>query len=177
MILRTKRLTIRPFAKTDLDEFKKLLDIPEVPGWQMQRDKAEDFLNWHIGNYSRMDIVHGVVCLGIFHTESGYVLGAVGAGEHDDLHKPEIFYNLLPSARGKGYAVEAVMAVTKWVFENYEIEYLIGTTEVSNTPSQRVLEKCGYHFVDERDLLVHIENRIHTYKYYERYNPKYIDHG
>jgi RimJ/RimL family protein N-acetyltransferase len=177
MFLKTRRLVIRPFAKMDLHEFRKLLDMPEVPGWRIQRNKAEAFLDWHIGNYSRVDIVHGVVCLGIFDKETGYVLGAVGAGEHDDLHEPEIFFSLLPSARGKGYAVEAAMAVTEWVLDNYDIEYLIGTAEVSNVPSQRVLEKCRYQFIDERDLLVHIENKRHTFKYCKHDNPKAVRRG
>lgn len=172
MLLQTKRLTVRGFVPADLPEFRKLLEIPEVPGWQMQRDRAEAFLNWHIGNYSKMDIVHGAVCLGIFHQETGGVLGAVGAGEHDALHEPEIFYNLLPSARGCGYATEAAMEVTGWALDNYPIEYLIGTAEVSNGASQRVLERCGYQYIDERELLVHIENKSYRFKYYRRYRDR-----
>ena len=172
MVLHTNRLTVRPFVQADLPEFKKLLEIPEVPGWQMQRSRAEAFFNWYLDNYSKMDIVHGVVCLGIFQQEGGQVLGAVGAGEHDDLHEPEIFYNLLPAARGHGYATEAAMAVTEWAFENYPIAYLIGTAEVSNVPSQRVLERCGYQFIEERSLLVHVENKRYFFRYYRHYKPK-----
>ena len=95
MTIQTSRLTIRPFTRTDLEQFRLLLDIPEVAGWNMQRERAEEFLAWHIGNYAKMDVVHGVVCFGMFDAETGQVLGAVGAGEHDDLHEPEIFYNVL----------------------------------------------------------------------------------
>ena len=170
MLLETKRLIIRPFLKSDLAEFAKLLDIPEVVGWQMQKHDPEGFLDWHMANYSKMDIVNGIVCFGIFAKERGHVVGAVGAGEHDDLHEPEIFYSLLPEARGKGYAIEATRAVTEWVFKNYGINYLIGTVEVGNIPSQKVLEKCGYEYVNELTLLVHIENKKHTFKYYRCYN-------
>ena len=172
MVLQTERLTIRPFAKSDLNGFKQLLEMPEVPGWQMQRARAEEFLNWHIQNYARMDIIHGVVCFGIFHSESGHIVGSVGAGEHDDLHEPEIFYNLLPSARGNGYAAEAATAVTEWVFDNYDVDHLIGTAEVSNVPSQRVLERCGYQFGGEQNLLVHILNTRCTFRCYRHANPR-----
>jgi hypothetical protein len=64
MVLETERLIIRPFREDDLPEFEKLLDIPEVVGWQMQKGNAEGFLNWHISNYSHMDIVNGIVCFG-----------------------------------------------------------------------------------------------------------------
>lgn len=37
MILETSRLIIRPFLISDLSEFEKLLDIPEVRDWQMQK--------------------------------------------------------------------------------------------------------------------------------------------
>ena len=117
-----------------------------------------------------MDIVHGIVCFGIFEKQRGGVLGAVGAGEHDDLHETEIFYNLLPEARGKGYATEAVKAVTKWVFATHHLPYIIGTAGVSNVPSQKVLENCGYQFINEQVLLVHIENTRHRFKYYRCYD-------
>ena len=162
MTIQTSRLTIRPFTKADLEQFRWLLDIPEVPGWNMQRERAEEFLAWHIGNYAKMDVVHGVVCFGMFDAKTSQVLGAVGAGEHDDLHEPEIFFNLLPCARGKGYSTEGVMAVTEWVFSNYEINYLIATAEAGNVASQYVLGRCGYQFIDERELLVHILKKRYT---------------
>ncbi len=169
MLLETDRLIIRPFAKSDLADFTKLLDIPEVIGWQMQKSNAEVFLDWHISNYAKMDIVHGVVCFGIFEKESGHIIGAAGAGRHDDLHEPEIFYSVLPDERGKGYAVESARAVTEWALSDYPIPYLIGTVEVGNAASQKVLEHCGYEYVNEQTLLVHVENKRHKFKYYRRY--------
>ncbi|MEC0238465.1 GNAT family N-acetyltransferase [Paenibacillus dokdonensis] len=169
MLLETSRLLIRPFVTSDLTEFEKLLDIPEVPGWQMQKSNSEGFLNWHIANYSHMDIINGIVCFGIFDKLHRNVVGAVGAGEHDDLHEPEICYNLLPEARGKGYAIEAAMAVTEWAMANYKMDYIIGTATVDNIPSQRVLENCNYQFIDERILLIHITNEKHKIKYYRFY--------
>ncbi len=82
MRIETDRLLIRPFTAQDLDEFRKLLDIPEVEGWRRERSNAKAFLDWHISNYARMDVIHGIVCLGVFETTSGRVLGAAGAGEH-----------------------------------------------------------------------------------------------
>jgi ribosomal-protein-alanine N-acetyltransferase len=169
MLLETDRLHIRPFRSGDLDEFTKLLDIPEVEGWQMQKGNPAGFLDWHISNYAKMDIVNGCVCFGVFDKRSGMVLGAAGAGEHDDLHETELFYNLLPDARGKGYATEAAKAVVGWVFANYRIPYIIGTASVDNVPSQRVLERCGFEFVNEQTLLVHILNQSYRFRYYRLY--------
>ncbi len=55
--------------------------------FQLLRLQSAGFLRWHISNYKAMDIVHGIVCFGIFDREKGNVLGAIGAGEHDDLHE------------------------------------------------------------------------------------------
>ena len=172
MKLETKRLIVRPFTSDDLPEFRKLLTIEELPGWGMQRDRAEDFLNWQISNYEKMDILHGAVCFGIFDKGTGRILGNAGAGEHDDLHEPEIFYCLLPSERGKGYATEAAAAVTAWALANYDIPYLIGTVEKSNAASQRVLEKCGYTYIDTQTLKVHITDESYSFRYYRRYSKR-----
>lgn len=170
MFILTERLIIRPFEMKDLPEFKKLLTIREVPGWVKQKKRAEDFLKWQIANYAEMNITTASVCLGIFERESKIILGAAGAGEHDDLHETEIFYNLLQSARGKGYATEAAKAVTDWAFQNYRLNYLIGTVKVDNIDSQKVLERCGYRYINQQTLLVHIENKKYDFKYY-RCNP------
>ncbi len=169
MRLETERLIIRTFEESDLPAFERLLDIPEVPGWTMQKPRALDFLRWQIANYAAMDIVRGAVCFGVFQKETGRILGAAGAGEHDDLHEPEIFYQLLPEARGKGYATEVARAVTEWALRDYDIPYLIGTAAVDNVPSQRVLERCGYQYIDTRTLLVHIEGKAYSFRYYRRY--------
>ena len=166
MLLETSRLIIRPFEINDLSEFEKLLDIPEVIGWQMQKSNSKGFLSWHISNYINMDIINGIVCFGIFDKVNGNVLGAVGAGKHDDLYETEIFYNLLPEARGNGFAVEAAKAVTEWALRDYSIPYIIGTAAVDNISSQKVLEKCGYQFIDIKKLLVHITNKEYEFTYY-----------
>ena len=170
MKIETDRLIIRPFIEDDLPEFEKLLTIREVPGWVMQAGRSADFLAWQISNYQAMDIVHGCVCFGIFLKADGTILGAVGAGEHDDLHETEIFYNLLPAARGHGYATEAAKAVTAWALSSYKLPYIIGTAATDNPASQRVLERCGYSFIDEGSLLVHITDQRYCFKYYRHYD-------
>ena len=66
MYIQTKRLMIRPFVKADIKQFERLLTIKELPGWIQQ----------HILNYQKMDVVKGTVCFGIFDQTTGEVLGA-----------------------------------------------------------------------------------------------------
>lgn len=172
--LETSRLAIRPFTLDDLPQFKKLLDNPGVPGWQKQISHAEDFLHWYLSKYDTLNIITDIVCFGVFDRLDGIALGAVGAGEHDDLHEPEIFYNILPDFQGNGYATEAAKAVTKWAIEYFVVPYLVGTAGVDNIASQRVLEKSGYALVGTKDLLVYVLNEKGTFKYYRYYRGEEI---
>ena len=171
-MLETERLIIRPFESTDINDFKKLLTIPEVPYWNLmlQQNKSDDFLKWYISNYIKMDITNNVICFGAFLKKDGSILGAVGAGKHDDLNETEIFYNLLPEKRGNGYATEATKTVTEWALKNYNLQYIIGTTGVENKKSQNVLERCGYVYINDQKLLVHVENKYYFFRYYRHYN-------
>ena len=167
MEIHTKRLIIRPFIDSDLKQFKKLLTIKEVEGWTKQQDRAKQFLNWHISNYATMDIINGIVCFGIFNQHTGDIVGATGAGKHDDLNETEVFYHLLPEYRGQGYATEAGRAVTEWALESYNLKKIIATIEVENESSKRVVERIGYRYKEKKELFIHIINTKKFFLYYE----------
>ena len=56
----------------------------------------------------------------------------------------EIGYGILEAYQGQGYATEAVRAACRWAFDHAEVKSLEAETDVGNTASQRVLEKCGF---------------------------------
>lgn len=56
----------------------------------------------------------------------------------------EIGYGLLPEYEGKGYATEAVRAMTEWALQQPGVCQIEAETEPDNTASQRVLEKAGF---------------------------------
>ena len=56
----------------------------------------------------------------------------------------EIGYGILEEHRGQGYATEAVQAACRWAFHHAQVQSLEAETDVGNTASQRVLEKCGF---------------------------------
>ena len=150
--------------ETDLPHYEKV--VSEV---MLTCMSAKEFLIWNISHYLEMDIIHSTVCFGIFDKDDNF-LGIVGAGEHDDLHETEIFYELILIARGKGYATEAAKAVTKRALENYDIPYIIGTARVDNPKSQNILGCCGHQFIEDKTLLVHVEGKKYDFKYYRCYH-------
>ena len=167
MEIKTERLVIRNLRESDYPQFETTLN--DVQKTCMGSGKA--FMDWLILQYNGMDIKNSILSFGMFLNENGKLIGTVGAGKHDDLNEPEIFYSCLDEYRGNGYVTEAAKALTDWVFENYDIPYLIGTVSVDNEKSQHVLERCGYRFIDERSLLVHVTNERYVFRYY-RYYPK-----
>ncbi len=56
----------------------------------------------------------------------------------------EIGYGLLPEHWGKGYATEAVRAVTEWALAQPGVKTVEAETEPGNAASQRVLAKAGF---------------------------------
>lgn len=168
MELITERLVIRDLCEADYPEFERSLNEVQKTCF----GSGKGFLDWLISQYPERDIVNGLISFGIFEKQTGTFLGTVGAGKHDDLHEPEIFYQLLPEHQGHGYATEAAKAVTEWALEQYPIPYLIGTVGVENVKSQHVLERCGYQLVDTRSLLVHVTNERYDFKYYRFYKTK-----
>lgn len=165
----TERLIIRELCEADYPDFERTLN--DVQKSCFESEKA--FLDWLISQYSAMDIINGVISFGIFEKAAGKLMGTIGAGKHDDLHEPEIFYYLLAEYRGYGFASEATKEVTGWALRNYKIPFLIGTVAVDNIRSQHVLEECGYQFVAIHSLLVHATNERFDFKYYRYHNTNY----
>ena len=56
----------------------------------------------------------------------------------------EIRYGILSDQEGKGYATEAVQAMTQWAFGNGDVVFIEAETEPENRAAQRMLEKCGF---------------------------------
>lgn len=56
----------------------------------------------------------------------------------------EIGYGIAEDYQGYGYATEAVNAVVLWALNQDNVECVIAETEIDNTASVRVLEKCGF---------------------------------
>lgn len=57
----------------------------------------------------------------------------------------EIGYSVVPAARGRGYATEAVGALVAFAFEHAEVDEVVAHTSDDNPASTRVLLRCGFH--------------------------------
>jgi RimJ/RimL family protein N-acetyltransferase len=62
-----------------------------------------------------------------------------------DMPHPEIGFGVPEaSARGKGYAKEAVGLLVDYLFSNYPAERISAFTDQENLPAQHVMERIGF---------------------------------
>ena len=71
----------------------------------------------------------------------GRVIGKAGC-----YRLPEIGYILHPDHWGKGYATEAMTAVTAHIFDRFDLPALRADIDPRNVPSIRLLERLGFTF-------------------------------
>lgn len=89
--------------------------------------------------------------------EDGRAVGGMGFhGAPDEDGCAEVGYDLAPSARGHGYATEALRALSAWALARDGVRRLFATVERDNGPSQRVVTRAGYvRVADVGDLLAY----------------------
>ena len=73
----------------------------------------------------------------------GKAIGGIGFKGRPDEGCTEIGYGLVPSARGHGYAAEALMALLT-VAADHGLSRIVADTTGDNVASQRTLERAGF---------------------------------
>lgn len=85
----------------------------------------------------------------------GLVVGDLG------FHRPpadgavEVGFGLAESARGNGYATEALAELARWAFTQPGVSQITARTTQSNLPSQGVLERAGFRLELTREDVLH----------------------
>lgn len=76
----------------------------------------------------------------------GGIAGGIGFQGREDVYRRtvEIGYWLGRKHWGKGVATRAVTTMSRWMFENFQVERIQARIFAANTASMRVLEKAGY---------------------------------
>lgn len=77
----------------------------------------------------------------------GTIIGACGVGPVEGA-TPELGYWLGHRHWGHGYATEALRALVDYAFGEMEYDELQAGARVSNPASRRVLEKCGFQWMN-----------------------------
>jgi ribosomal-protein-alanine N-acetyltransferase len=85
------------------------------------------------------------------------VIGDVGFhAPPDELGEVSVGFGIVPAARGRGYAVEALRALLAWALGRPEVRVIHADTDLVNLASQRVLAAAGMLLAaDEGDRKVY----------------------
>ena len=147
LIIRTERLVLRPFARSDLEDVLNYYSLPEVQrylDWKA-RDKSEAKSAFEaMRKQTRLTRPGDILTLAIVREADGAVLGHVSMRWTDaTAGQGEIRFAVGPAFRRNGYAIEAVRALMTYGFEHYRLHRIYAVTAGRNEASARLLRKLG----------------------------------
>lgn len=172
-VITAKRLTLRPFCAGEAEALCKIANQKYVlrwmPDWESTMEDAEDVIRFFADQRPKACKTEAKI---MFAMElEGKIIGMIGIGNKEECDDEiEIAYFISEAYAGNGYMTEAAYAVSRWAFKNLKLDYLIAIADVSNIPSQRVLEKCGFRKIETRRLINSGETEEKPYFYYRLYN-------
>ena len=140
-------VTLRPLNEGDVAFYTELHAIQDVIDTSVPPEPPTDAevrrrcgcaaAHWLDG--TRADLV-------IVDTATGTPTGGIGLFyQEPPTGQAMIGYSQLPAWRGRGYTTRAAQLLCLWAFAETGIARLIAGTLPTNTGSQRVLEKAGFH--------------------------------
>lgn len=150
--LTTKRLILRPWKKTDLEDFFEYAHVDgvgQMAGWLPHKNTEESQ-----GILSRF--IEGKHVFAIEY--QGKVIGSLGIEayrediypEFDPLQGRELGYVLSKAYWGQGIMPEAVQRVIRWLFDEIGLDFIMVGHFDFNIQSRRVIEKCGFRYLKSR---------------------------
>lgn len=150
-LLRTPRLTVRPFTLADAAFIVELLNDP---GWLRHigdrkvrtLDEARAYLR---DGPHAAQARHGFALWAVRRLEDdpdGTPIGMCGLVRREGLDDVDLGYALLPAVRGLGLAREVAAAVLAHGFGVLGLPRIVAITNVDNAASCRVLEAIGMRF-------------------------------
>jgi RimJ/RimL family protein N-acetyltransferase len=150
-----ERLCLR---QLDLDEARALLEGRSQPERPWARGYPTEGTMTAVGAFVRA--VAGGVQPGpygvyqLVRLDDGTVIGDIGFyGPPSPAGVLTVGYGLAPGARGRGYATEALRALTGWALAQPGVDRIEADTTHANVPSQRVMERVGMRLVGHDDQL------------------------
>ncbi|HEY6761171.1 MAG TPA: GNAT family N-acetyltransferase [Baekduia sp.] len=158
MELTTPRLRLRPLAPA---EMRELLEGRLLPGQAWAEGYPLDGTLVAVAMQSELvdhDVDRGGFChYQVIEKDTNLVIGDIGFHQPpDELGELSVGFGIVPVARRRGYAVEALRALLGWALAQPEVRSIHADTDLVNLASQRVLLGAGMRVVaDEGDRKVY----------------------
>lgn len=147
MDISSTRILLQEVSMDDLEDIHHLHSFPEVDefntlGIPQDIEETRDFIQPYLDDQKSEK--RGLYFWKIVERKSNTFIGIAGMTLSNNKFKlGEIYYKLLPSVWGKGYATEVSKALIKSGFEDFHLHKVEAGVAIENTKSIRVLEKSG----------------------------------
>ena len=153
VVLTTKRLILRPWRPTDLEDlfaYASVDGVGQMAGWEphANREVSREILDQFIAKKKTFALEY-----------QGRVVGSLGLERYNEALFPELAdkrcrelgFVLAKDCWGQGLMPEAVRAVIRYLFEDVRLDAILCAHSLHNARSARVQEKCGFrHYAFER---------------------------
>lgn len=151
-LIKTNRLTLRPWQESDLQDFYEYAHVDgvgQMAGWMPHKsiDESKRILDHFISGKKTFALEY-----------EGKVIGSIGIEEYSEKDYPElaelcgreIGYVLSKEYWGRALMPEAVRAVIEYLFKTVKLDFILVGHFDFNKQSARVIEKCGFHYIKTR---------------------------
>ena len=148
--IETERLRLRRLKEDDAEDvFYSVTSSENVARyvtWHAHTDISETvaYIGYCIDDYKNLHCYRW----GIELKETGALMGIIDVVGYNE-GEPEIGYILGESYWGHGYMTEACRAVVKYLLFEEDFKTIYAEAHKDNIGSNRVIEKCGFHFIKE----------------------------
>lgn len=161
--LETERLIFRQWKNADypiVAEFYSKEKNAMYVGGMKKPEESWRLMATYIGHYE----LKGYSYLAVTEKESGNLIGTVGLWNSQPWPEPELGYWLLPESQGKGFGVEAGLAVKDFALHKLKLNSLVSYIDPSNEPSRNLAIRLGGKFESNIQLLDFGNHEVYRYK-------------
>jgi [ribosomal protein S5]-alanine N-acetyltransferase len=142
--LETDRLILRPLTRSDFPDFFSFIRNERSTRYlsftkeQKTYQGSRDLLDLIVDRYGRKN---QIFLLAVVREKDNRYVGMVGLFPIKIARNAEIFYSLLPTFRGKGYAAEASHRLLAYGFTELGLERMVAYIFPTNEPSAKVAKR------------------------------------
>jgi RimJ/RimL family protein N-acetyltransferase len=151
-VVETARLTLCAFHERDFDDYARWHADEEtmrfVGGKAMSREDAWRSLAMMVGHWS----LRGYGMWAVVERASQTLVARVGLWRPEGWPGVEVGWMTSPTARRRGFALEAARASVAWGFANLDVDRIVSVIHVDNAPSSALAKKLGEAFVEQREI-------------------------
>ena len=160
--LETERLIFRQWHSSDFEQFHSFHSSEEDARYVGGVKSAEEswrLMATYIGHFE----LFGYSYLAVIEKQTKCLLGTVGLWNSTPWPEPELGYWLFPECQGKGFGIEAGIAIKKLALEKLKLESLVSYIDPLNVPSKKLASRLGAKYEGNVQLLSFGPHEIFRY--------------